>query len=282
MDRTRLGLTAFLRPEMDVEDWIDLAHELGLGWLELRADPGLAHPEDLTPQERRRLKEHLREAGLRASLHAPIHGMNLVSPNLRLAAAALAEHVGTIELAPELGAKLVVFHPGGLPGEYARLPGAYERAWQRLGFVLDILVPTAVSRGVRLAIENKQAGAGRDLILTPEEHLRALEGRPELGACLDFGHLNTVEGDPAAFVRALGERLVHVHLHDNQGERDEHLGLGQGTVPWEAALRALGQVGYQGAVILEIPDPDQARDSVARVCSFRPPGGGGDAGNAVA
>ncbi len=282
MDRTRLGITAFLRSGMGVEDWIELARELGLGWLELRADPGIAHPEDLSSQDRNRLKKRLEEAGLRVSLHAPIHGVNLVSPNPRLAAAALAEHVAAIELAPELGAELVVFHPGGLPGEYARLPGAYERAWQRLGFALDILVPEAAARGVRLAIENKQAGAGRDLILTPEEHLRALEGRPGLGACLDFGHLHTLREDPAHFVAALGERLVHVHLHDNQGERDEHLGLGQGTVPWEAALRALAATGYRGAVILEIPDPDQARDSVARVCSFRPPSGGDDAGKAMA
>ncbi len=265
-----------------MEDWIELARELGLGWLELRADPGIAHPEDLSSQDRNRLKKRLEEAGLRVSLHAPIHGVNLVSPNPRLAAAALAEHVAAIELAPELGAELVVFHPGGLPGEYARLPGAYERAWQRLGFALDILVPEAAARGVRLAIENKQAGSGRDLILTPEEHLRALEGRPGLGACLDFGHLHTLREDPAHFVAALGERLVHVHLHDNQGERDEHLGLGQGTVPWEAALRALAATGYRGAVILEIPDPDQARDSVARVCSFRPPSGGDDAGKAMA
>ena len=99
---------------------------------------------------------------------------------------------------------------------------------------------------------------------------------------MDFGHLHTLREDPAHFVAALGERLMHVHLHDNQGERDEHLGLGQGTVPWEAALRALAVAGYQGAVILEIPDPDQARDSVARVCSFRPPSGGEDAGKAMA
>jgi len=262
MDRSRLGLTAFLRPELDLTGWIELARRLGLGWVELRAEPGLVYAGELSPPQRRKLRANLAESGLRFSLHVPIHGLELGSPNPRAAAAALAEHLAAIDLAADLGADPVVFHPGGLPREYAVLPGSYQAAWNRLEFYLDVLVPHAEARGVRLALENKQKKAGRDLILTPEEHLRALEGRPGLGACLDFGHLHTLGGDPVAYVRALGERLIHVHLHDNHGEGDEHLGLGEGTVPWRVAVAALEEVGYQGALILEVPEPRALEESV--------------------
>ncbi|MDD2912760.1 MAG: TIM barrel protein, partial [Candidatus Bipolaricaulis anaerobius] len=66
-----------------------------------------------------------------------------------------------------------------------------------------------------------------------------------------------------AYVAALGERLVHVHLHDNRGERDEHLPLGRGSLPWRAAWAALSSAGYRGPIVLEIPDPDGLRESVA-------------------
>lgn len=268
MDPTRLGLATFLHPELNLEGWLKLARELGLGWVELRADPGMAYAGELTPRERENLRKKLLKAGLNVSLHVPIHGVNPASPNPRLAAASLAEYAQAVELAGDLGAKPVVLHPGGIPGEYAALPHHLEEAWRRLEFALELLVPFARERGVTLALENKQSGGGRDLILTPEEHLRALERFPDLGACLDFGHLATLpEGtcSQAEYVRALGARLVHVHLHDNRGQRDEHLGLGQGLVPWREAVSILEEAGYRGAVILEIPDPEELRESVRRL-----------------
>jgi len=262
MERSQLGLATFLTPDLDMRGWIALAAELDLGWVELRADPGMAHADELSSQDRKALRRLLEENDLNVSLHVPIYGVNLTSPIPRIAEASLAEHVVAIDLACELGASLVVLHPGSLPRDYVPLPGAYERAWRRLELCLEVLLPQAERHGVTLAIENKQRGPGRDLILTPEEHLRILARFPELGACLDFGHLHTLDGDPCLYVNALGRRLAHVHLHDNHGEADEHLGLGLGTVPWREALTALAEVGYPHAVILEIPSVVELQKSV--------------------
>ncbi|MBC7093088.1 sugar phosphate isomerase/epimerase [Candidatus Bipolaricaulota bacterium] len=265
MDRKRLALSTFLLPGMDLWRWLALAADLGLGGVELRADPGMAHADDLGPVDRRRLREAARDAGLWLTVHVPIYGVNLVSPIRSLAAASLAEAVATVDLAADLGAGLVVVHPGGIPEDYAALDGEYERAWRRFMFALALLVPHAGRRGVRTALENKQQGRDRDLVLTLEEHVRALAPFPELGACLDFGHLHTVGGDPRAFVAALGNRLIHVHLHDNHGQGDEHLPLGHGDAPWAEALAALSDHGYTGCVVLEIPDQAGLRESAAAV-----------------
>ncbi|MGC9530350.1 MAG: sugar phosphate isomerase/epimerase family protein [Candidatus Bipolaricaulaceae bacterium] len=265
MDRHRLGLSAFLRPGFDLAAWISLAEQLCLGWIEVRAEPGLAYAGDLDRAARGRARRALADAGLRASLHAPIHDLNLASPNVRAAAVALGELVDAVDLAADLGAELVVFHPGGVPREYVGLPGAYEGAWRRLEYALEVALPRAARRGVRLALENKQRGRGRDLVITGPEHRRALDRFESLWACLDLGHLHTVGGDVAAHLEALGDRLAHVHLHDNHGERDEHLGLGQGTVPWRQGLAALAGAGYAGPVVLEIPNPDQLRAGVEAV-----------------
>ena len=226
------------------------------------AEPGLAHPTELSPPDRERLRRKLGSLGLRATVHASIHDTNLASLNPHIARAALEDLLDTLELAADIGADIVVAHPGRVPSEYRGDPGSLSRAREVLHRNLERALPRAEELGVILAVENKQRGSNRDLILTPEEHLELLERFPGLGACLDFGHLHTLGLDPAGFVRALGEKLVHVHLHDNRGEADEHLPLGKGTLEWLRCLEALDDIGFSGMVILEIPDPEGLRDSV--------------------
>ncbi|MFH1609184.1 MAG: sugar phosphate isomerase/epimerase family protein [Candidatus Bipolaricaulota bacterium] len=248
---------------MGVERWLSLACELGLGGVELRADPRAAHPADLSSRQRQHLREKIADCGLWCTVHAPIYGVNLASPIRSLAAASLGEVVQTVDLAAEVGSRLVIVHPGHVDEDYLALDGEWDLAWRRFLFAIEVVLARARRHGVRLAVENKQRGRGWDMVHTPEEHARVLDRFPELGACLDFGHLHTVDGDLAAYVAALGERLVHVHLHDNHGEQDEHLALGRGTVPWEDALTALEERGYGGTIVLEIPEPGALRETVA-------------------
>ncbi len=262
MDLSRFGLSTFLCPGMNLWKWLDLAWELGLGGVELRADPWAAHPAELSSLERAQLREKAQQMGLWLTVHAPIYDVNPASPNLALAQAALAELAAAVDLAGDMGADLLVVHPGHVHEDYVQMEGAYTKAWQQMTFVLKVLVEKARPRGVRIAVENKQKSRVRDLVLTWEEHVRALEEVPGLTACLDLGHLFTTAADFRPYVAALGSRLVHVHLHDNHGQRDEHLGLGQGEVPWLAFLALLEEVGYTGRVVLELPRPEDVRAAV--------------------
>jgi len=263
MDRFRLGLSTFLWPGMDLARWIDLAAELGLAAVELRADPGAAYPPGLGPDDRRRLRARLAEANLGCTVHVPIYGVNLASPIPSLAAASLGEVVGAVDLARDLGASLVVLHPGHVDPDYLPLDGERDLAVRRFTWALEVVLARAGDLPV--AVENKQRSRGWDMVHTPDEHRVFLDRFPTLRACLDVGHLHTAGGDVRAYVRALGDRLAHVHLHDNRGDRDDHLPLGQGGVDWRGALEALEGAGYRGLVVLEIPDPQALRDSVALV-----------------
>jgi len=262
MDLSRVGLSTFLFPGMNLPKWLELARELGLGGVELRADPLCAYPPELAVSERSRLRHQAQELGLWLTVHAPIYDVNFTSTNPALAAASLGEVAASLDLAHDVGADLVVLHPGHVHEDYAQLDGAVEAAWQRMMFCLELLLAKVEGTSVRLALENKQRARVRDLVLTWEEHRRVLDALPALGACLDLGHLFTVNGDFRPYLQALEGRLIHVHLHDNQGERDEHLGLGRGSVPWLAFLGELDRVGYRGRLVLEIPDPEALRASV--------------------
>lgn len=267
MDLRNVGLSTFLWPGMSVRGWVECAGEIGLGGVELRADPRAAFPQDLAPAERRELRDRLAKGNLWCTVHVPIYGINLASPVPSLAAASLGEVLKAVDLAADVGAELVVIHPGHVDPDFLSLDGERDRAVERFRFALEVILARAQRRGVGVAVENKQRSRGWDMIHTAAEHRSVLDRFPTLGACLDFGHLHTMGGEPASHVDALGERLVHVHLHDNRGAQDEHLPLGMGTVPWRAALAALAGQGYGGRIVLEIPDPHGARESVVAVNS---------------
>ncbi|MCX7844528.1 MAG: sugar phosphate isomerase/epimerase [Candidatus Bipolaricaulota bacterium] len=262
MDRARLGLATFHVPGRDLWAWVELAQELGLGGVELRADPGIAHPDELSPADRRRLRA-LGENGLRLSLHMPIHGVNLTWPVRAVAAASLRELVRSLDLAAEIGAEVMVIHPGRLPAEYVPFPEWHARSWDLLRFALGVLLPRAARLGVRLALENLGNGRDRGLVQTAEEHAAVLAEFPELWACFDLGHLHTLGGAPREHIARIAGRLLHVHLHDNRGDWDAHLPLDEGTAPWREALRALADHGFRGRIVLELPDPDGLRRSLA-------------------
>jgi sugar phosphate isomerase/epimerase len=43
-----------------------------------------------------------------------------------------------------------------------------------------------------------------------------------------------------------------VHVHDNQGLKDEHLWPGDGTIDWPATVKALKNLKEPPAIVLEI------------------------------
>ncbi len=261
------GITAFLGPFETPEAWIPIAVEAGAQGLEVRAEPDFAQPFTMTARERKRLRGLLCEAALNVSLHAPLYDINPASPNPKAEALAWSELSACVDLAQELGAGVLVIHPGSVPAEHP--PHYREQAWRRFIFGLETLGTYAQGRGVQVALENKQRGRGEDLVTTPEEHLQVLQSVPSVGACLDLGHSHTLGIDPQVYVDALGPRLLHVHLHDNQGSRDEHLPLGEGTLDWRRALSVLDASNYSGVVVLELADVASIEQTLVQVRAER-------------
>ena len=58
---------------------------------------------------------------------------------------------------------------------------------------------------------------------------------------------------------ASGDRLAHVHVHDNLGGDDLHLPLSVGTIDWSEIAATLKRAGWDGAVTLEIVAAERAR-----------------------
>ena len=168
---------------------------------------------------------------------------------------ALGDHKQAVDLAAELGGCILVTHDIAIPGPDEEL-GPEKRAafLQNLGEVAGYAAPA----GVRLALENT---GPRGYTGDPQRLVALLEdlGAPNVGAVIDTGHRN-LSGDPAAALRAVGRHLITLHLHDNHGERDEHLLPGRGNIAWKEVNRALGDAGYGGVFMYEVNRPGDVRE----------------------
>lgn len=53
------------------------------------------------------------------------------------------------------------------------------------------------------------------------------------------------------FIITFSDRIVHMHVHDNNSESDQHLGIGYGTVNWKKFANLLKTTSYDKTVIVE-------------------------------
>lgn len=73
---------------------------------------------------------------------------------------------------------------------------------------------------------------------------------PNLKFCLDTGHANMGEG-VLEYVRHFPDKLCCIHYHDNNGNNDEHLPIGDGVVPWNELAEELDRISFDGPIISE-------------------------------
>ncbi|HDZ21455.1 MAG TPA: sugar phosphate isomerase/epimerase [Phycisphaerae bacterium] len=206
--------------------------------------------------EIRQIKAWLGELGLKLlDLHAsvgPEKNYGSLREYERQAGVELVKN--RLEMTAELGADVAILH---LPGMHDKLDNAPD-VWEQLWRSFDELAPVIRSTGVRIAIENG-----------PIRHIANICDRypPEaFGMCYDcghgnMGHLNTEGGLDE--LEPLKDRLISVHLHDNDGSGDQHKVPFTGTVDWDRLVGILAESSYTKCVSMESSVGDGFDDEIA-------------------
>ena len=166
---------------------------------------------------------------------------------------------GAVRATAALGANKMVLHPI----KFDDCANGYrqEECFDLNHRVFDRLRPTLREYGVKGMLENmfltvRVEGIPclvRTIYSTGEELRRAADALgEEFGVCLDSGHALITGEDLPATVRAIGGKLGVLHLHDNDGERDDHLPPYLGKLDFDALILALREVGYEGNINFEV------------------------------
>jgi sugar phosphate isomerase/epimerase len=176
-----------------------------------------------------------------------------------------------VDFAVRVGASTLVVHPECLGLD--PVAGGFDPPGVRR------LLAYAGARGVCVALENTIDSMAK-LDRAIDEFGGDLE-RTNLGICLDVGHafLSSDAGRHPVhdYLERYADQLVHLHLHDTMGVRDDHLSPGRGRVPWRELLRGVEAIGYSGRAVLEVApagaDPRAAiRQGVAFLASMESSG----------
>ncbi|MFN0059798.1 MAG: sugar phosphate isomerase/epimerase family protein [Planctomycetota bacterium] len=157
----------------------------------------------------------------------------------------------------------------------------FARAWRP---ILDEFQKV----GVRFALEVHPTEIAFDLV-TAERALEAVDHHPAFGFNFDPSHFGYQSVDYLAFLRRFAERIFHVHIKDVQwaktpgesGVFGGHLPFGdarrawdfrspgRGAIDFEAIIRTLNHIGYQGPLSVEWEDSAMDREFGAReACAF--------------
>jgi len=112
---------------------------------------------------------------------------------------------------------------------------ADERRFDAAFSSIEHLHIFAKERGVTLALENTPGE-----MATPAHLRQFIVGTrlTDLRMCFDIGHAHIGDGVLAS-LEPMREFLVSSHIHDNHGDKDEHLLPYEGTIEWKTALPAL-------------------------------------------
>lgn len=143
-----------------------------------------------------------------------------------------------IEMTARLESDVCIMH---LPPELF-LPDSNREDWDRLYRSLDELHPLSMSAGVRIAIENGDFDRIQPVLERYESDF--------VGVCYDSGHGNLIP-DGIERLNAVRDRLISVHLHDNDGTADQHLLPFTGTVDWRRLAAVMADSVYRKCVSME-------------------------------
>ena len=173
----------------------------------------------------------------------------------------------SLECTAEAGGSICVIHPNALANAEVNAE------------LYQSILPFAKDCGVKIATENMwdwKYGATTSCpaaCSTSEDFVRHIDlvNDPYFVACLDIGHAEMKgSGSGAAnMIRALGNRLQALHIHDNNLISDSHQIPFSMNVDFAEIAKALKEIGYTGFLTLEANSYAQDGDAESLLLSAK-------------
>lgn len=180
---------------------------------------------------------------LKFSAHAPLSDINIGSLNERVREASLREIVNAIRSAHRMNIGILTVHPGFFsPAGMLDRHKVIHTVLESLSYIEKV----SQDMGVRVALENMPNMGPLTMGRTPEELLQLLSSF-DIDICFDIGHAHTMNAIESFL--PLKKRFINIHIHDNLGERDQHLPIGEGSIDFKSVLEGLSD--YQGRYVIE-------------------------------
>ena len=232
------------RLDMAIEPALDKIAATGYDGIDISGTHGTsADPHSVTPELRKLTRGTADRLGLTIEAiitHATLADSLFTDTPLDLK--------GSVDLAVDTGAPVVVFHMGGPVDDEAKRNTAWHKVVDNLKENLDYATP----RNVKLAVDGVWHGWLTD---TPEAFLQMHDevGSPSFGINFDPCYLTLLGLDPVAVAKQWQSRIAHAHLKDHTGTYPDykHTIPGQGDIDYPRIVQGLKDIGFTEAISIE-------------------------------
>jgi len=247
------GRTQPLFPRYGIDESLVVIKRLGFDGVEICLEIDEIAPARLTPQRASAIGEQAVSLGL--SPHVIGYHKNYIYDDALFELTQVA-----IRLAPSFGTKVLIF--AGAPAQ-----AGDTDAWQRMLARTRLLVKLAEDYEVTLAQEFEPGfivGSTADL-------LRLFDAipSPNLVANLDLGHVFLCDPDPIAAIRQVGPKIAHAHIENMRAGMHDHMLPSEGDMDLPAYLSTLREVGFDGALALDLYKYDYEEVAPRAIASIR-------------
>lgn len=182
------------------------------------------------------------------AVHGPFIGMEYAHVDHLIRDAVNRRLDMTFDVAVKLKASRVILHSGYTPEiDLFKLQDSWLKRnvefWQRE-------IRRWADAGILIVLENETEKS-------PDLTIRLVNqvDNPFLGLCMDIGHQHLFsELDAPGWVQRMDNRLLHIHLHDNDRTGDSHRSIGRGTIDFEPFYAAIMKQAPQVTISLEVED----------------------------
>jgi len=240
----KIGASALAGIEYSFEDTLEFIENLGLEYVEL------VHQFPTETFDTGTLESY----DLKYTIHAPFMDVNIATLQDKSRLNSIRQIKDSIDLANEINAEAVVVHPGlasFLCKKYF-LDDVYRYANESIKEIGEY----AMDLGVLATVENMPNFEA--MIYQNMEDLHELLVSLDMAMTLDIGHANHVGYSPDGMIF---DSIKHVHCHDNFGDDDAHLALGEGSIELNTIINTLEEKSFDGIYIIEVNDFDSIEKS---------------------
>ena len=205
----KLGFTTLAVFMKESNEIIDLARKNNFEIIEILGEDMILEKDN----------HEFRDCGLDIRIHSPTVDINIASLNKGIRKESIKQIINCAHIAEDLNANAITVHPGIIGRNEPHLrEQAMLYSIESIGEIID-------NSNVTISVENMPV-RGKFLGNTVEEIERIQE---ETGCYLtiDTGHGNTC-GNLEEMLNL--KKISYCHLNDNDGKKDQHIALGDGTM----------------------------------------------------
>ena len=157
----------------------------------------------------------------------------------------------SMDIARQLGVKGVVFHTNCYP----LLSGDAYDANVIEGLTVTIKSLLEEYPEIEIYLENMFDADAKIMVAVAKR----LANYGNFGLCLDYAHACITKTPIEEWVTAVASYVKHLHINDNDLEKDLHLAVGEGRIEWKKFFEYYNRYFKDCSLLIEVSSPEKQR-----------------------